>query len=130
MIAQCGGNLLKTSRKAATRTGTGWFVLFLCSTAVGCSPPRTPKGNVFVCQMSCEKPTYYSVKFTNSIYCSAPVALWNDEERSVSVSNAENSKASYYNSVTFTSCILLRQCHVFWSVCISFSGFEFPGSGN
>jgi len=74
--------------------------------------------------MSCEKPTYYSVKFTNSIYCSA---LWNDEERSVSVSNAENSKASYYNSVTFTFRILFRQCHVFWSVCIIFSG---PGSGN
>ena len=68
--------------------------------------------------MSCEKPTYYSVKFTNSIYCSAPVALWNDEERSVSVSNAENSKASYYNSVTFTSRILFIDSVTFFGQCV------------
>ena len=37
---------------------------------------------------------------------------------------------SHYVSDLLPFVFLFRQCHVLWSVCISFSGFEFPGTGN
>ena len=44
--------------------------------------PEHLKDTVFVRQMSCEEPIDYSAKFTDiCVYCSAPVALWNDKEQ-------------------------------------------------
>ena len=69
--------------------------------------PEHLKDTVFVRQMSCEDPIeklYYSAKFTDiCVYCSAPVAPWNDKEQYYPqcegcgekplISNAKKSKA-------------------------------------
>ena len=69
--------------------------------------PEHLKDTFFVRQMSCEEPIeklYYSAKFTDiCVYCSAPVAPWDDKEQyypqcegcgdKPQISNAKKSKA-------------------------------------
>ena len=90
------------------------------------------------CPVRSQQKLYHSAKFTNiCVYCSAPVAPWNDEEHSVNVVEKSHTfpmprslkllLASYHMSVTFTFGILFRQCHILWSALVV---FEFSGSGN
>ena len=91
------------------------------------------KDTVFVRQMSCEEPIeklYYSAKFTDiCVYCSAPVAPWNDKEQyypqcegcreKPPISNAKKSKAK--NS--FLSCVRIfcLDSVTFYGQCVSAS---------